>query len=123
MSKKYITPEDKKRFEEFAKDRIPAYPLTPGLKPEEHKMFIELSRAWLITGMEIATIEERSKQQPETENHGFTEDEIMTAVKSLLRRIDQRKGKNTYTNKSYAIIGVIRMALDELKDPKKPKFE
>lgn len=53
----------------------------------------------------------------------FTEEEIMTAVKSLLRRIDQRKGRTTYTNRSYATIGMVKMALDELKEPKKPKFK
>lgn len=53
----------------------------------------------------------------------FTDEEIMTAVKSLLRRIYQRKGRTTYTNRSYATIGVVKMALDELKEPKKPKFK
>lgn len=118
MSEKYIKPEDKKRFEDFAKDKIPSYPFTAGLKPEEHKMFIELSRSWLIKGLEIATIDERQKQELEAQKTGFSEDEIMTQVKSLLRRIDQRKGRTTYSNRSYATIGVIRMALDELKEPK-----
>ncbi len=123
MSKGEITPNELKEFDIRAENRIPMYPIKPKLTPEEHKAIVNLSRAWFKEGLIAGTLSERNAVKKEIAEKKYTEDEIMTQLRSLLRRMDMQRGKNAYSNRSYAIMGMLKTVFAELNDEPETKKE
>lgn len=99
-----------------AVNRIPMYPINPKTTIAEHKAMINLSRGWFKEGLIAGTLSERNAVKDDKNDGKYTKEEVMTQLRSFLRRMDSEKGKSSYTNRSYAIIGIMIMVFAELND-------